>query len=181
MEENYSLTFNEYMENPRKYGKYAIVITKSQYAIEVNEYTHEGMVADLKRKTRPDIKIDCWGNSLDKSKDYMDGNIVIVGYPNYMLVELPKKEYLSDEQFECFKNILYAIKEYNKITKQEYGESSFDLIVYGTGNIKIKYDNYKDRIDELIDLLSGYVSSDVNVPEEEIIGAPISQKHFGSM
>ena len=111
MENNYSLPFENYIENANKYGKFAMVITKSQYAIEVNKLTHEEMAADLIKKTRPDIKIDVWGNALNPEESYDNGNILILGYPNYVLIELPKEEMLSNEQFKCLKNILLDIKK----------------------------------------------------------------------
>ena len=48
----YELPFSEYVENANAYNKFAMVITKSQYAIEVNHLTHEEMIADLMKKTR---------------------------------------------------------------------------------------------------------------------------------
>lgn len=169
---DYSLPFGKYLEIDD--GKFAIVITKSQYAIEVGGFTHEAMIADLIKKTRPDIKIDNWGNAIKKEEAYENGNIIIAGYPKYVQVELPKLELLSNNQFEYLKDILYEIKKYNDNNHiRGYGRD-YKLMCYGFGNIKVENDYYEDRINELINLLSNYISNDVNIPNEVIIGTSFS-------
>ena len=87
---DYSKTFSEYMKKP--YGKFAIVITKNQYAAEFDGPVHEWMVCDLIKKTRPDIETDSWGNAINKEESYENGNIIVLGYPGYLSIELPRKE-----------------------------------------------------------------------------------------
>lgn len=181
MEENmYEIPFSDYIEHANSYNKFAIVITKSQYAIEVNGLTHEEMIADLIKKTRPDIKTDGWGNALNPDETYNNGNIVIAGYENYVLVELPRKEMLSNEQFECLKNIFYEVKKYNDSNKEKGYGINYQLDVYGVGNIDIEYADYQDKIDELINKLGNYVSDDIIIPDKEIIGTSLNQNKFGN-
>lgn len=181
MEENmYELPFSEYIKYANAYNKFAMVITKSQYAIEVNHLTHEEMIADLMKKTRPDIETDNWGNALNPSECYNNGNVVVAGYPNYVLVELPREEMLSNEQFECLKNILLEIKKYNDNNKEKGYGINYVLNVYGVGNINIEYADYQNKIDELLNQLSRYVSDNVDIPEEVIIGTPLLQNKLGN-
>lgn len=169
---NYSLPFSDYMKNAR--GKFAIVITKSQYAIVVDGFTHEGMVADLIKKTRPDIEIDVWGNALNPSESYLNGNVAIVGYPEFVQLELPNSEYLSFEQFECIKNILLDIKKYNDNNHERGYGRDYELMVFSNeyynqlANIETDY--YQNKIDELIRQLEKCVSNEVKIPNEVIIG-----------
>ena len=170
--ENNSRTFKDYLEKDNR-EKYAIVITKSQYAIKQRFIAHEDMVKYLINKTRPDIETDEWGNSINGSEVYNDSNIVMVGYRNYALIEIPRREMLSPEQFNCLKEILLEIKKYNeKIDKQGYGEK-FELNVYGNYDLKLDYDNYQDKVDELIEKLSVFVKEPSFISPEVIIGKPL--------
>ena len=174
----YSLPFSEYIKNAKEYNKFAIAITKCQYAMEVNRLTHDEMVSDLIKKIRPDIKTDSWGNALNPDESFNNSNIVIVGYPNYVLVELPKNELLSNEQFDCLKNILYEVKKYNEGNKERGYGINYELNVYGVGNIAIEFADYQNNVSELIDKLKCYVTDDIVLPDEEIIGVSLSEKRF---
>lgn len=170
-EGDFSLPFNEYINRSTNYNKFVAVITKNQYAIEVNGFTHEAMTSDLIKRTRPDIKVDVWGNALNPDEAYSNGNIIIAGYPYYILIELPKKTLLSVQQFECLKDVLLDVQAFNKVNKERGYGRDFKLECIGSELIKIDTDNsYESRIDELIGYLSNFVIENVEHSDEVIIG-----------
>ena len=172
---NYSLPFSEYLKTLN--GKYAIAITKRQYAIIVGGLIHEGMVVNLIKMTRPDIQIDDWGNPLNLNESYMNGNIMILGGTNYMQIELPQKELLSIEQFEKLKEILLEIKEYNESICKEKNGNPFEVYVFGIGLINISYNIDNGSIDELINILSNYTMDNLPIKDEVIIGEEIKSNY----
>ena len=174
---NYSLPFEDYLQNPS--GKFAAVITKSQYAIETGGLTHEGMVADLIKKTRPDLEIDSWGNALKPSEAYDISNVILLGYPYFLLVELPQRDYLSPEQFEQLKNILLMVKKYNDDNHKRGNGRDYELMIYDTDFITLEPGDYQNDIDGLIAQLENYVRTDVIRNKEEIIGIPLKEIQKG--
>ena len=165
---NYAMPFSDYLAD--MHGKFAIAITKRQYAIIVDYFPHEFIVVDLIKKTRPDIAIDSWGNALDPGESYNNGNLVLLGYPNYVLIRLPQAELLSHDQFECIKNILLEIKSLNeKSSIMHYGQL-FEVHIDSSPLMDIESARYEKRIDELIQKLSTYVQDNVRLSEEVIIG-----------
>ena len=167
---DYTLPFSNYIENMlTKLNKFAIVITKSQYAIMTDGLTHEGMVSKLIKKTRPDIKTDDWGNALNPAESYNNDNIIIMGYPYYMLIALPQEGLLSNEQFEELKNLLLEIKDFNEINKSKGYGRNFTIEVYGGTQIKVEYSEYQNKIDELIKILTNYVQEETIISKEEVI------------
>ena len=173
MESNdYIIPFSQYIKNMQ--GKYAIAITKIQYAMIIGGLTHEGMAAKLMKSIRPDIKMDDWGNAINPLESYNNGNIMILGYPYYMQIELPHMELLSHEQFEKLKSILLEIKNYND-SNIKFGKK-FGLLVIGGYLMRIETKEYQDNIDDLINELSFYVQENEFIPNEVIIGEKILQR-----
>lgn len=170
---NYSLSFKEYLNDAKE--KFAAIISKNQYAIDQGKLTHEGMLRDLISLTRPDIEMDSWGNAIDSNMKYVNGNIVLCGYPNYVQIELPEKEMFSEEQFDCLKEILLDIKN-----KNEELEEKYKLVVFGAGIIPLDGDDYANRIDYLIEFLSQYISDNYIVPDEQIIGEKLDDRRIES-
>ena len=165
---NYSYPFHDYINSPE--GKFVAVVTKSQYAIEIGGFTHEYMLVDLIRKTRPNLEIDCWGNALNPNDSYNNSNAVIYGYPYYVLIDLPKAELLSKNQFECLEKFLLDIKQFNDEAQRRGFGRKYELEIVGSNVVKIETDFYQDKISFLVDQLSHYVSDYVLLLDEVIIG-----------
>ena len=170
---SYRLPFEEYLKQPRKYGKFVGAITKSQYALLTNYLTHDDMVKELKKKIRPDVLTDGWGNAINDNENFMNSNVLFCGYEGYFQMELPMVDMLSQEQFDYVKNILNGLKEFNKkIDEQGYG-TKYEINVFGVGNVQVEWENYDGKIDELLDKLKCYVKKPENIEKETIIGKPL--------
>lgn len=166
----YNVPFNKFICSTNY--KSVIAITKRQCATLVAQgITHDEMRTTLIKKIRPDIKIDCWGNAINPSQSFNNGNLFVLSEPSGTLVELSKQELLSAEQFECLKEILLLIKEYNETIKNRGYGSFYNLIVLNLNdNIDIKSGDYEQNIDELITLLGNNITDDYELANEVIIG-----------
>ncbi len=163
----FAIPFSEYIS---KYNsKFTIVITKNQYAIEIGGFIHEQMVADLMRRTRPDIKTDSWGRALDEEEAYENSSIIAMGFPGYIGIELPRKEPLSIEQYMYLRDILLEIKKYND-NNHERGFGTDYLLVMINGDIaKVNPLYNQNNILEIIEELKKCVVEELNPPSNEII------------
>ena len=170
--EDYSMPFSEYLRDPRGYGKFAIAITRSQYIILTGGVTHEGMAAKIIKSVRPDVETDDWGNAKDPNDSFENDNIIILGYPTDMDVNLPRNSLLTPEQLDKLESILMAVKDYNETSENKY------VVKVSPGRqIDIEWDEYQDKIDDLITLLREYVHDyDTSDSKEVIIGE--SFNHF---
>ena len=176
-EYDYKMSLKDYFENQYEYGKFAAVITKQQLAVETNIHTHDAGRIDLIRKTRPDIETDAWGNAFDKNEKYTNSYAIVFGYPGYVLLHLPESEALSPDQFRVLKEeLLEPIKKFNaEIDAKGHGRK-VKLDVNSTGILKISFEEFGDRIDELISILEPYVKEPETIKEEVIIGTPFKGK-----
>lgn len=173
----YNRSFEQYYDNCKKYGKFAAVLTKQQFAMETNIHTHEDGTKDLIEKTRPDIEIDVWGNAVNEDEKYTNSYAVILGYPGYVQIELPEKEMLSPDQFRVLKEeVLEPIKINNsKVDECGFGEKT-ELVVFCNGVVKIHFENFTDKIEELISMLEPLVQKPQTIKDEVIIGTPFKEK-----
>lgn len=168
---DFSAPFSDYLEDPE--GKFVIALTKSQYIFYAGiGGDHAFMAVDIIKAIRPDLDIDEWGNSFNKEEDFRSHNILIFGYSHYSLISLPDREKLSLEQYKELEQIILYIKEYN----EKNPRNKWELFVDAPEKINIKSGNYETKIDELLMLLENYITEDYKVPEEIIIGKPISKK-----
>ena len=164
----YTTSFTDYLR--KNSGKFVAIISPQQYAIEIEkDFSHEGMLADLIKRTRPDMKMDSWGNALDPNNDFKNDTITVLGYPGYVQIELPLKQLLSFGQYKYLHDILNAIREYNKQTDKDFGQK-YDVLAFGFGLIDIEAKYYKDNISELINKIMPFVSDKPYQTHENIIG-----------
>lgn len=172
---NYAKPFSEYLEERSR--KCVCFITKSQYIIKTSYYTiHEEMISDLIKQIRPDIQVDFFGNPINGSEPFNNSNIIITGYPGYLSVMLPQTELFSTEQFDSLKQVLLDVKKYNS----NRSIRPYELYVSGNGSIKVKWKDYENDIDELIENLSKYISNNVKISKEIILGESFDKKNnFG--
>ena len=167
---NKGAPFSDYLKNPE--GKFVIAITKSQYVFYAKlRGDHAFMAVDIIREIRPDMVIDEWGNSYNRDEDFRAHNILIFGYDHYSLVSLPSREMLSVEQYKELEQVLFNIKEYN----EKNPNNVWELFVDAPEETNIKSGNYETKIDELLMLLENYITDDYEIPDEKIIGNPISK------
>ena len=166
----YNVPFNKFICSPNY--KSTVAVTKSQSASIVSEgRTHDEMRVTLIKNIRPDIKIDSWGNAINPNESFYNGNLFVLSEPSGTLVELSKQELLSAEQFECLKEILLLIKDYNETIKNRgYGRIYTLTVLNLNDNIDIKSGDYEQNIDELITLLGNNITDDYELANEVIIG-----------
>ena len=165
--------FKEYIDRPE--GKFVIAISKSQYVIKAAFYgDHALMAADMIRVMRPDLKIDGWGNAINRDEDFRDHNVFLFGYKNYTLLCLPNRELLSLEQFENIKEILLNIKDHNSSIKNPY-VNKWELLVDDNRLIRIDGPKNETDIDSIIEQLEKYITDDYIKTDEVIIGKSISK------
>lgn len=177
--DNYSLPFSEYLKKPTR--KFAIGITKSQYVIEYGEHTvHRGMIYDIVQRTRPDLSSLNYNIALD---GYFDTNVILCGFSGtshstgFLQISLPERDLLSVEQFECLRDILLAIKEYNEHCFERDGVQGYQCeIVAGAAQMGIVVElcNTFD-IDLVISELAKCVGDKKRAQEETIIGIPLEK------
>lgn len=166
--EKYSTSFLEFLE-PNK-NKAIAVISKCQYAINIDSGTHEGMLADLISNIRPRFS----------KNNFSIGDCIIIladnGYPGIIYIELPKSQTISLEQYNCLSEILYYIKNYNRICAWERPGYEYEINVKnGNNDIDIKK-NYANDIDGLLKILNNYVINDNTFYKERIIGRKFDNK-----
>ena len=161
----YATSFTDYLKENK--GKFVAIISPNQYAIEINkDFSHEGMRSDLIRRTRPNMKMDNWGNAIDPNDDYKNDTIVLLGSPGEIWIEFPLREKLNTNQYNSLCNILNEINNFNQNnTGQKYMVNA-----YGFGIIEIEAKDYQDNIPKLINKLSGYVGESSHSNDEVIIG-----------
>ena len=149
----YTTSFSDYLKE--KNGKFVAFISSNQYAIEIEkDFSHEGMRNDLVKKTRPNIKLDNWGNAIDPNDDYRNDTIVLLGSPSEVWIEFPLKQMLNIEQYKCLCDILTNIDSYNKESSSKYA-----IHAYGFGMIEIEAKDYTNSIKELINRLTNKSSA----------------------
>ncbi len=167
---NKATPFIEYLEDPE--SKYVIAITKSQYVFSANLIgNHTLMTFDIIKRIRPDLKIDECENSYDVAENFREYNILIFGFNHFSLISIPSKEKLSIEQYKELEEILLNIKEYNKKNPNDV----WKLFVEAPKKSNIEIGYYENRIDKLLALLENYITDDYKIPEEIIVGRPISK------
>lgn len=167
MENNYDYTthFSDYLKENK--GKFVAIISPNQYAIEINkDFSHEGMRSDLIRRTRPNMKMDNWGNAIDPNDDYRNDTIVLLGSPGEIWIEFPLREKLNTNQYNSLCDILNEINNFNRNTTGQ----KYMVNAYGFGIIEIEAKDYQNNIPELINKLSGYVGESSHSNDEIIIG-----------
>lgn len=179
MENNYDYTthFSNYLKENK--GKFVAVITPRQYAIEIDKhFSHEEMLSDLVSKIRPNMKMDEWGNALDSNEDYRNDTVTILGYPGYMQIEYPLRELITPQQYSYLRNILVAIREYNKHVDETTG-TKYEILAFGFGFVDLEAQYYKDNIDELINKIAPFVENNYFIGDEVIIGEPLEENEKG--
>lgn len=163
---NYNISFLEYLNNYR--GKFVIMISRNQYAIDIDiDMSHEEMITDLIEKTREDVRMDLWGNPLDRENSYKKDTVFLIGYPGYMYIEFNDVDEFSPEQYDCLSEIFYYVKNYNDDCNANfrvpYEIHSSDLRRFGVEN------SYKVNLDVLLEVLRENVKDDLPRPDDEII------------
>lgn len=179
MEEfNYKKPFAELIKNNE--GRYAILVTKSQYALITDEAikyaTHLDLYTALAKKIRPDLTFDEWGKVLNSDERIADDAIVIFGYPHYFQFQMTERSKMSPEQFNCIKDMLFAIKDENaKIDEKGYGIKHQVKVLSSQAYKIVDKVDYGNDIDGLLEQLSKYVAEPEKIPTERIIGKQITQ------
>ncbi len=161
----YATNFTNYLNENK--GNFVAIISPKQYAIEINkDFSHEGMRTDLRRKTRPNMKLDKWGNAINPNDDYRNDTIVLLGFPGEIWIEFPLIEMLNANQYKCLYDILNEINNFNQHTAGQ----KYMVTAYGFGIIEIEAKDYQDNILELIDMVAPYVAESSHNTDEVIIG-----------
>lgn len=167
----YATSFADYLN--KNNGKVVAIVSPNQYAVEIDKYvSHEDMILDLVRRTRPNMKMDNWGNAIDPNDDYRNDTVLILGHPGYIQIELPLREKLNYNQYNCLCNILTAIQDMNiSIDKTGIGKK-YELLVFGFGMLEVAPRNYQDEIPSLINQLKAFATDIPYHIDETIIGQP---------
>lgn len=170
--------FSEYMANPK--GKFAIAVTKKQYAFNADPYkSHDSLGIELIKTIRPDIETDSWGNAIDDKKDFRDHNVIMYGYPHYILINLPSAELLSLNQYEEIKKICLDVKEYNKKVRETHTGEECEFLIADSKLIPLegtKYPKKDEDIDSIISQLEKYITDELVDSNEVIIGKSFKSK-----
>ena len=175
---DYSAPFSDYMDNPD--GKFAIAITKKQYAFNAHPLkSHDSLGIELIKAIRPDLETDSWGNSLNSDEDFRGQNVIAYGYPHYLLINLPELKLLSRGQYEEVKKILLDVRDYNENIDREGHGQKYELLVADSDLIKLsgtKWPKNSEEIDSIISQLEKYITDDISETNEVIIGRELSKK-----
>ncbi len=175
---DHSVPFSDYVADPK--GKFAIAITKKQYAINAHpSKSHDNLCVELIKTIRPDLEIDSWGNANNSNDDFRRRNVIAYGYPHFLLINLPSLELLSVSQFEEVKKMLLDVKTYNEnVDKEGYGDK-YDLLISDSDLIKLsgtKMPHTSEEIDSIIKQLENFITDDYVDTNEVIVGKPLSEK-----
>lgn len=173
---DHTASFSDYIANPD--GKFAIAITKKQYALNAHpSHSHDSLAIELIKAIRPDLEIDSWGNAINQNEDFRGHNVIAYGYPHFLLINLPELELLSINQYEEIKRMLLDVREYNEnIDKIGHGQK-YELLISDSELIKIsgtKMPTTSDEIDSIIKQLEGFITDDYVETNEVIIGKSFS-------
>ena len=174
MNNEFKTPFSEFLKSDNK--KYVIFISRRQYAIEIDKsYAHEYMTKDLVKKTRPDEKVDEFGNPVDVNNAFYNDTIVLLGYrePFYMQIEFPRRDKITKEQFECLKDIISDVEKHRANNKDD---SEFTVFAFGNNNFDLEAKNYTYNLDELISNCQKEIVDSSYLPDEVIIGKEIKEK-----
>ena len=174
MNNDFATPFSEFLESENK--KYVIFISRRQYAIEIDKsYAHEYMTKDLVKQTRPDEKIDDFGNPIDPNNAFYNDTIVLLGYrePFYMQIEFPRRDKITKEQFECLKRIISDVEKHRANHKDD---SEFKVFAFGNNNFNLEAKDYTDNLAELIDNCEKEIVDNDYLLDEVIIGKEIKAK-----
>ena len=177
------LDYLDYMEKPGGNKKFVIVVSRNQYAIEIdNSITHDNMYADLVSNIRPDVRIDNHGNAINEEEKFTNDMAIILGEPGYISFQLPDNG-LTEEQFKCIKEILGYINNYNRNAKLEGNNKNFIVFAYSNSNNLIKAADYQDNIEDLIAKMKENIDDNIEIKPEVIIGKEfekVKQKNYES-
>ena len=174
---DHSVPFSDYVADPK--GKFAIAITKKQYAINAHpSKSHDNLCVELIKTIRPDLETDSWGNSLNSDEDFRGQNVIAYGYPHYLLINLPELKLLSYDQYEEVKKILLDVRDYNENIDREGHGQKYELLVADSDLIKLsgtKWPKNSEEIDSIISQLEKYITDDISETNEVIIGKAFSK------
>lgn len=159
------------------YYRFVIVISKNQYAMGIDTaLTHEGMLVDLIKRIRPNMEIDGFGNAINKNDSYTNDSIVVMGEKGYMSIQLPNRDRISKEQFDCLTEILYYVKNYNYMAECSNNDIKYEIVAFGNDDISLEAKDYSDNIEELLNNIEKYVVPPAYLPNEVIIGRKFDVK-----
>ena len=173
MENKYATPFMDFLKSDRQ--KFVIFISRKQYAIVMdNGLTHDEMIKQLVNMTRPNEVVDELGMPLDPNNSYINDTIVILGYRNplYVQVQFPERDKISQEQFNCFKELVDTIKEYKKINK----DPDSRVCAFANNGFKIETKDYINNLDELLNNISNYVVDTPTNSYELVAGRSLIEK-----
>ena len=174
---DHSVPFSDYVADPK--GKFAIAITKKQYAINAHpSKSHDNLCVELIKTIRPDLETDSWGNSLNTDEDFRGQNVIAYGYPHYLLINLPELKLLSHDQYEEVKKILLDVRDYNENIDREGHGQKYELLVADSDLIKLsgtKWPKNSEEINSIISQLEKYITDDISETNEVIIGKAFSK------
>ena len=166
--------FSEFVDNPQG-NKFVIAITKSQYVFTAGPGgDHVYMAADLIRTIRPDLETADTRDVFDLDEKFGEHNILVFGFPNFMLLSLPEREMLSFEQYEIIEEMLLNLREDNE-KKKNTSREPWELIIEAPDYLGIDGGHFETRIDEVLERLRSHIIDDYEKPDEIIIGRPLSK------
>lgn len=169
--------FSDYLADPK--GKFAIAITKKQYVFNADPYrSHDSLGIELIKTIRPDLETDSWGNAYNPKQDFRNRNVIMYGYPHYLLINLPSLELLSIDQYEEIKKMCLEIRDYNEKVRETHNGEEWELLIGDSNLIHIegtKYPHTSEAIDSIVSQLEKYITDDLTDSNEVIIGRELSK------
>lgn len=171
MDNKYATDFSSILESNCE--KFLIFISRKQYAVICGNDRHSEMCKKLVTKTRPNMKINDNGDPINPDDSFYNDTIVLLGYrqPLYLEIEFPIIGKITREQFICLKEVLDALKKHRL---KHQTDSDYNVIV-NSPTFGITFEDFKNKIDELVEKCSKNIDESLALTNEIIIGKEFKQ------